>query len=436
MISDRQARLDDLRRRTHPVRTIEPADEDFTDLEGLASAVGDARIVQLGESTHGDGAAFSAKVRLVKFLHQELGFDVLLWESGLYDVWRVNRALQDGEDPLAAARLGIYSIWAEAREVLPLFKYAQGTYRTSRPLEMAGFDLQFSGRDIGDLAEDILRLITWSAYDAGDLAGEVMRQAVNEVVHTYRELEEPTSRNGSTPPLETALKRFFGAVDRLENLVRAKRELASESRRMRDLAVMEQALINLREHAAGMAELSAAGDPAEGPEVNRSWNRRDARMAENVRWLAEAHFRGKKLVVWAHNGHVMNAYYTADWNALSHEPEEGGTKPMGAYLAEWFGEQVYTVAFTAHSGQYELITMPGIQKIEPMPAESLEALLHDLGYEQAFLDFRSLPPDHWLRGENTMAIRGYLPETIQDWTRIIDGVFFIDRMTPPTQVRE
>ncbi len=53
------------------------ADDDFSDLAPLAAAIGDARIVQLGETTHGDGAAFLAKVRLVKFLHQHHGFDVL-----------------------------------------------------------------------------------------------------------------------------------------------------------------------------------------------------------------------------------------------------------------------------------------------------------------------------------------------------------------------
>src|SRR5690606_14206214 len=69
-----------------PVRSIDGADEDFTDLEPLAGAIGAARVVQLGEPSHGAGAAFSAKARLCKFLHQRLGFDVLVWESGLYDV--------------------------------------------------------------------------------------------------------------------------------------------------------------------------------------------------------------------------------------------------------------------------------------------------------------------------------------------------------------
>src|SRR5512134_2516506 len=68
------------------VRTIDAADEDFRDLDPLIDAIGTARVVQLGEPTHGAGGSFAAKVRLIKFLHQRMGFDVLAWESGLYDV--------------------------------------------------------------------------------------------------------------------------------------------------------------------------------------------------------------------------------------------------------------------------------------------------------------------------------------------------------------
>jgi erythromycin esterase-like protein len=63
------------------LRSIEPGNEDFADLEPLRQAVGDARIVQLGEQSHGDGATFHAKTRLIKFLHQKLDFDTLAFTA-------------------------------------------------------------------------------------------------------------------------------------------------------------------------------------------------------------------------------------------------------------------------------------------------------------------------------------------------------------------
>lgn len=65
------------------VRSIDAADEDFRDLEPLVDAIGSATVVQLGEPSHGAGSAFAAKVRLIKFLHERMGFDVIAWESGL-----------------------------------------------------------------------------------------------------------------------------------------------------------------------------------------------------------------------------------------------------------------------------------------------------------------------------------------------------------------
>src|SRR5690348_3875653 len=58
-----------------PVRNADALDEDWRDLEPLADRIRDARIVQLGEPSHGAGSAFAAKVRLVKFLHQRMDFD-------------------------------------------------------------------------------------------------------------------------------------------------------------------------------------------------------------------------------------------------------------------------------------------------------------------------------------------------------------------------
>src|SRR5262245_57214996 len=49
-----EARVAWLKKHVVPLRSIKPDDEDFSDLEPIRKAIGDARIVQLGEQSHGD----------------------------------------------------------------------------------------------------------------------------------------------------------------------------------------------------------------------------------------------------------------------------------------------------------------------------------------------------------------------------------------------
>lgn len=132
----------------------------------------------------------------------------------------------------------------------------------------------------------------------------------------------------------------------------------------------------------------------------------------------------------------MNAYYAADWMSLSLDPQPGGMKPVGVFLDERFGDDVYTIGFTAYAGTQRNQGGPGESPVGPAPAGSLEHDLHTLGLAHAFLDFRQLDsqPDHWLRQPSTMAIRGYMPELLPDWTRVVDAVFFNDVMTPSQRI--
>jgi erythromycin esterase len=80
-----EARVAWLKQHVAPLRTIDPNDEDFADLEPIRQAIGDNRIVMISEQSHGDGATFYPRTRLNKILHQKCEFDVLAFESGLYD---------------------------------------------------------------------------------------------------------------------------------------------------------------------------------------------------------------------------------------------------------------------------------------------------------------------------------------------------------------
>jgi hypothetical protein len=66
------------------VVSADPTVGDFRDLEQLAPALRRASVVALGEATHADGTSFALKSRLVRYLHERMGFHVLAWEAGLF----------------------------------------------------------------------------------------------------------------------------------------------------------------------------------------------------------------------------------------------------------------------------------------------------------------------------------------------------------------
>ena len=138
---DRLAWKDWLSRNASPIRSIDPTitEDNFADLKPLMKAIGDSRIVVLGEQSYGDGATFLAKGRLVKFLHRKMGFDVLAWEAGLFNCTDMDSAVRDSAIPIQdAINRGIYPIWGASAPVRPVFEYARSVARTDSPREMIG----------------------------------------------------------------------------------------------------------------------------------------------------------------------------------------------------------------------------------------------------------------------------------------------------------
>src|SRR5262249_17887740 len=167
----RASRIAWLEEHTHEIDSIDFDDNEVEDLEAFGKAVGDARIVMLGEQTHGDGTTFRAKARLVRFLYEEMGFDVLAFESGLYDMHKVWERIRAGEDARKAARRGLFSMWSNSRQVQPLIDYVGERAQSRRPLELAGFDCQFNGSATRDrLVDDLNAFLVAQGVDTASVA--------------------------------------------------------------------------------------------------------------------------------------------------------------------------------------------------------------------------------------------------------------------------
>ncbi len=397
------------------IRSIDPADEDFTDLEPLAEAIGSARVVQLGEGTHGEGSTFLAKARLIRFLHQRLGFDVLAWEAGFFDCRDFAAALRGNVATSEAADLCLYRIWARSREVEPTLAYLRATQATPRPIESVGFDSRVSTES--GRRERFPAFITsfFDRLDRGLICSaeraDLTAMSIGLLPADYYAKPGVRNWNRELP------RRLIAALD-------ARRAELERIYPPREVDFARQSLVSFLAMDRALPPDSNAG--------NADGYSRDTAMAENLMWWLEGPLAGRKVMVWAHNYHVqMDFSHPA---AFSSRPLGG---PTGRFLERELGPDLYTLGFLTHHGFYFYAGGGlGTDVPEPIPAPppgSLEDLLHASGKPYAFLDLESLPAGHWLREPQTAGAYFYEPQSL-DWPRLYDGFFFIDEMKPSTEI--
>ncbi len=132
-----------LRTTAIPFDTAEPG-RGFADLQPLKKVIGSARIVALGEATHGTSEFFKMKHRLTEFLASEMGFHLFAIEANMPEAYRVNEYVLTGKgDPKELLR-GMYFWTWDTQEVLDMIVWMRRFNQSGKGrIEFLGFDMQF-----------------------------------------------------------------------------------------------------------------------------------------------------------------------------------------------------------------------------------------------------------------------------------------------------
>ena len=115
----------------------------FDDLAPLKALIGDARIVALGEATHGTREFFQMKHRLTELLASEMGFTIFSIEANMPEAYRVNDFVLRGEGDPKKLLKGMYFWTWNTQEVLDMILWMREFNLAGKGrIEFTGFDMQ------------------------------------------------------------------------------------------------------------------------------------------------------------------------------------------------------------------------------------------------------------------------------------------------------
>ena len=360
----------------------------------LGDAIGDAHIVLLGENGHGVGSMTDVKVDVVRWLHEELGFELVVFESGMFECGHAERT------PDLSPRDALHDCLRypfQHAELLPLFDRAA----VSEGLGIAGMDPQAQGYDSGPRP-------AWTRAVLEGIDPELASAAASLDSLLYLVPDE----GGLGDELFTWTALHADSVR--EVYAAAAESTAGWERQVFRLADgwVERVAERGRAEAAG-AEISA-----------RYYELRDEWMARAVAALADSVAGRRRVVVWLHNDH-------ARYGRL--ESPSGPIRSTGGYLREWYGDDVFSIGVFMGAGE---IADNGrnVRSTSMAPDGGIEAFLSQTGADVAYSILRGSRPrelESWATAPRPYLRMGL--DTLRMTPREeFDALLYVDTATVPS----
>ena len=340
--------------------------------EALEEIIGDARVVLIGESSHGTAEFYRARAEITKWLIEEKGFCAVAAEADWPDAYRVNRYVRGlGHDtsPEEALRgFERFPAWMWRNTVVRDFVdwlHAHNSRLRGQDRRQTGF----YGLDLYSLHRSMREVIDY--LDTMDpVAAARARQR-------YACFDHTSADDGQAYGYAAA----FGAGlscerEAIEQLVELQRNAVEYARR--DGLLAEDELFYAQQNAQTVRNAEGYYRAMFGTRVT-SWNLRDRHMAQTLDALL-AHLdrhpdgRPARIVVWANNSHVGDARAT--------EVGADGQLTLGQLAREQHGSAVRLIGFTTYTGTVTAASRWGgiaeRKVVRPALNGSVEELFHEV----------------------------------------------------------
>ena len=355
-----------VRAQARPLQSIDPNNTNYADLAFLAPILQGRTIVELGESGHGVAEFSQTKIRLIKYLHEQLGYDVMAFESSILSTYLANEQASQ-LTPTAFMQDAIFQVWSTT-DVVQLFSYIQSTQSTPHPLILTGFDVQLTTPYELNARPEIFQQVVAQV-------DPVFAQQVHDMDQGFVQNLWSSGQFAYILANYTTLKPAYQALTSFLDTNMTQLQNAYPTRPLFPLMVRQAAwgmsayLDEIYDDALSNHFGSLTGSAA-----------RDAGMATNLELLVDNLYSGKKVIVWAHNCHIAHdASVVYRW----------GWKNTGNWIFQKYGQSVYTLALYMYQGSADWNDRT-VYTISPAPDNSVEGLLHATGDPYVFLDFSNV----------------------------------------------
>lgn len=293
---------------------------DFSKLEFLKSELENADIVLLGEPAHSP-QYYDIKIQLVKYLHEQLNFDVLAFESGLYQMEAANSEIKKGGSIYSAFENSMFPIWTSKEEFQKIYGYLDSLRIRKDTLEITGFDCQVSGTYASKrFVPELEHALKTNKISFSEKALQILQAQ-------FENLE--TGSLGLTEDFDE---------ESIQELSRLAKSISLDP----SLRIFHRSLLGWIGHFSDLFHNKIFKKLTEGQFQGKDNNVRDSLMAMHMIYLHEKLYPGKKIIGWGANLHFGNKVNTLETWA----PDSRQFIGMGYHLKKNLGDKVFFLAVT------------------------------------------------------------------------------------------
>ncbi len=340
------------------------------ELEALIERIGDARVVLIGEASHGTSDFYRMRQRISAELIRRKDFRMIGIEGDWPDVEHIDDYVRgkDSKPERPREAFARFPTWMWRNEEVFSFIEWLRDYNAGR--DDASKRVALHGLDLYSLYASIHEVIEWLDREGDAALAESARQCYSALL-AY----EPEPQDyGMAVHLDREEDQESQVVSMLCELL-IKRIESGEARK--------EAVFDAEQNARVVAHAETyyrsmfrAG--------RESWNLRDSHMFETLKQLRGLREPDDKIIVWAHNSHIGDARFT--------DMAIRGEHNIGQLCAEAYGEDAYRIGFGTHTGTVAAAHNWGepveVLSVNPSMKGSHERTCHESRLTNFFLPLR------------------------------------------------